>query len=135
MPNYHISEYANNQLIIQAQNAGFIKSYTSANGLSKYIKYLATCQPETFIDARPDNVKQTDITRLKSNQLPFWIDEQPRLFRRKLQLNKDQEDALLYIANYFCITNHNLINTGLDKRNSQLSTLLESIGIGWLKHV
>lgn len=127
---YYVSEIARQGLVDLAVAKGYVspKSTQRYKGLSLFVVWLSHRE---FVDARPDDVKESDTDRLKAGKFPYWSMEDVRI---QLRLNIDYPSQLRFmqIASEHMITNHTRLDS-VTKYNSTIGAVLEAIGLKWLQ--
>lgn len=127
---FYLSTEAWSTLLDQARTKNFLSKtavYKSVN-LHKYLEWLSV---QDFYDARPKEIRDSDIPRMASGRMPYWSLEDERFPHRIVISGKTQRE-FLDLATKYLISNHRRVDsTAL--ATSQISAVLEAIGIGWLR--
>lgn len=126
---FYLSTEAWSNLLDLARAHGYLREtavYRSVN-LYRYLEWL--CQQE-FRDARPEEIRHSDIPRMASGRMPYWSLEDER-FPHRIVMSGRTQVAFLDIATRFLISNHRRVDSTA-RTTSQISAVLEAIGIGWL---
>lgn len=129
---FYLSTEAWSTLLDNARARNYLSKtavYRSVN-LHKYLEWLCT---QEFHDARPKEIQASDIPRMATGRMPYWSLEDER-FPHRIVMSAQTQRAYLDLATKFLISNHRRVD-GPMLTTSQISAVLEAIGIGWLRSV
>lgn len=127
---FYLSTEAWSTLLDNARTHGYLREtavYKSVN-LFKYLEWLSE---QDFYDARPQEIQDSDIHRMASGRMPYWSLEDER-FPHRITMSARTQLALLALATRYLISNHRRVDSTA-QATSQISAVLEAIGIGWLQ--